>query len=361
MTLLSIAAVEKAIAARAAAVDCDDGDLAADLSELRDHNWLVFCLPREEGGQGWGTQDEGTLPAFDALRALGRANLSVARLFEGHMNAVKLVVLYARGPSREEALSAIRSGALLGVWGADDPDCPLTLDPAGETLRGAKRFASGLGLVDRAIVTVSHEAGPQLLLVPSDDAERADASAWRMGGMRATRSGRYDFDGVGIASSQKLGEPGDYLREPYFEGGIWRYCAAHLGGAESLYRAMQRELLDRGRADDPHQQRRLVEAAIAIETARLWLLRAARAVEATDATANAAALSLLAREVTERSCRTVIEMVEQALGMGSHIAGSPIERIRRDLSLFLCQAAPDAKRIRAAKTLFHLEHELEFL
>ncbi|RDS78487.1 acyl-CoA dehydrogenase [Alteriqipengyuania lutimaris] len=282
-------------------------------------------------------------------------------MFEGHMNAVKLIVLYARGPSRDEAFSAIRSGALFGVWGADDPNCPLTLDPAGDTLRGAKRFASGLGLVDRAIVTVAHEAGPQLLLVPSDDAERADASGWRMGGMRATRSGRYDFDGVNISRSQKLGDPGDYLREPYFEGGIWRYCAAHLGGAEALYRAMQRELLNRDRADDPHQQCRMVEAAIAVETARLWLLRAARAVEAKDAPANVAALSLLAREVTERSCRTVIETVEQALGMGSHIAGSLVERIRRDLALFLCQAAPDAKRARAAKTLFHLEHELEFL
>lgn len=164
-----------------------------------------------------------------------------------------------------------------------------------------------------------------------------------------------------MSRSQKLGEPGDYLRRPYFEGGIWRYCAAHLGGAEALYRAMRRELMDRGRADDPHQQRRIVEAAIAIETARLWLLRAARAVEATNVPANAAALSLLAREVTELSCHTAIETVERALGMGSHIAGSPIERLRRDLSLLLCQAAPDAKRARAAKRLFQLEDELEFL
>ena len=361
MTSLSIAAVEKAIAARASTVDRDDGDLAADLDELRDHNWLLSCLPREEGGQGWGTEVDGTVPAFDALRALGRANLSVARLFEGHMNAVKLVDLYARGASRQEAFSAIRNGALFGVWGADDPDDPLTLDPAGDTLRGAKRFASGLGLVDRSIVTVADEIGPQLLLVPGDDAKRADASGWRMGGMRATRSGRYDFDGVGITSSQKLGAPGDYLREPYFEGGIWRYCAAHLGGAEALYLAMRCELLNRGRADDPHQQRRLVEAAIAIETARLWLLRAARAVEAADAPTDTATLSLLAREVTERSCRTVIETIEQALGMGAHIAGSAVERTRRDLALFLCQAAPDAKRARAAKTLFDPERELEFL
>lgn len=361
MTLRSIHAVEEAIAARASAVDCDDGDLAADIGELRDHNWLVSCLPREVGGQGWGTQDVGTLPAFDALRALGRANLSVGRLFEGHMNAVKLIVLYARGPSREEAFSAIRSGALFGVWGADDQDCPLTLDPAGDTLRGAKRFASGLGLVDRAIVTVASDTGLQLLLLPCDDAQRADASGWRMGGMRATRSGRYDFDGVGVANSQKLGDPGDYLREPYFEGGIWRYCAAHLGGAEALCHGMRRELLDRHRADDPHQQRRLVDAAIALETARFWLLRAAHAVEARGALPQTTALSLLAREVTERSCRTVIETVEQALGMEAHIAGSPIERTRRDLALFLCQAAPDAKRARAAKTLFQLEHELEFL
>lgn len=117
--------------------------------------------------------------------------------------------------------------------------------------------------------------------------------------MRATRSGRYDFDNLTFYSEQKLGLAGDYFREPFFEGGIWRHCATHLGAAEALYRAMRMELVGRGRADNPHQQRRLVNAALATETARLWILRAAQAVEADNTEPDTAALSLLAREVTE--------------------------------------------------------------
>lgn len=361
MSLAAVSHLESAIAARAAKADHDHGDLGPDIDDLRAHGWLVACLPRSAGGADWGTGPGGTDDAFCALRAVGRANLSVARLFEGHMNAAKLVALYAGDRLREETFSVVHDGALLGVWGADDPAAPLALDPASNRLRGAKRFASGLGLVDRAIVSVAGEGGPQLLVLSTDDDRRADASEWRMGGMRATKSGRYDFDGVPIEPHQRLGRPGDYLREPFFEGGIWRYCAAHLGGAEALYRTMRAELIERGRADDPHQQRRLTDAAIATETARLWIQRAAYAVEADRAAQQTATLSLLAREVTERSCRSVLENVEQALGMGAHIAGSPVERISRDLALFLCQAAPDAKRARAARTLIEGDHELEFL
>ena len=59
-------------------------------------------------------------------------------------------------------------------------------------------------------------------------------------------------------------------------------------------------------------------------------------------------LALLAREVTRRSCDDVLSSVEQALGMAAHDAASPIERMRRDLRLYLCQAAPDGKLTRAA-------------
>lgn len=320
---------------------------------MAERGWLRACWPRRWGGEGWGCEPAGTRDAFDALRALGRANLSLARLFEGHMNAVKLNVLYGNERTASNAASAIETGALLGVWGADDPATPLGFDrrEGALALTGAKRFASGLGLVDRALVTVATAEGQQLLLVPSDEPERCDYSAWSMGGMRATQSGRYEFSGVKVRDDALIGAPGDYLREPHFEGGIWRYCAAHLGAAEALYHAMLGQLTDRKRADDPNQQRRIVASAIAIESARLWVLRAADEVEATGAEGRKAALSLLAREATEDACRLVMENVECALGMAAHFDGSFVHRMMRDLRLFLCQATPDAKRGKAAEAL----------
>ena len=306
-----------------------------------------------EGGQGWGSEPSGSLVALDALRHLGRANLSVARLFEGHMNAVKLIALYADDRQRAAAFGQVRRGALLGVWGADDPD-DLTMTYAGEKIRlsGAKRFASGLGLINEAIVIASDgDGGTHMLLAPADARKRSDASGWRMAGMRATRSGRYDFSGLVLSADSRIGQKGDYLREPHFEGGIWRYCAAHLGGAEALYTSMLDQLTARGRADDFDQRRRIVACATALETSRLWLRRCAKEIEAPDAAPGKAALALLAREVTEDACRTAIEIVDRSLGMAAHEEGSTVERMKRDLALFLCQAAPDAKRERAGRAL----------
>ena len=341
------------IAAHAMSLDTHDADPAEDIKLLESQGWLAACLPESEGGNGWGSEPSGTGAALNALRRLGRANLSIARLFEGHMNAVKLLWLYADADLRESSFSAVRDGALLGVWGADLPAAPLTFecDEGQLRLRGVKQFASGLQSVDMAIVTASTDAGLQLLLVPTAEDARSDPTHWRMAGMRASRSGHYDFNDLSIPRANLVGKPGDYLREPHFEGGIWRYCAAHLGGAEALFDAMRDMLVEKERADDPHQQRRIVECACAVETARLWLVRAANKVEATNAPPDAATPFLLAREITEQSCRLVIDRTRQALGMAAHVEGSKVEMICRDLSLFLCQAAPDAKRARAAEAL----------
>ncbi len=355
------------IADRAATADTSDGDLRSDIEDLCDERWLTACLPSALGGKGWGCEADSTVQALDSLRILGRANLSVARLFEGHMNAIKLVVLYGSSAAQERLGAAVSNGALLGVWGADERDCPLVFEMDTHNcqprikLSGAKIFASGLGLVSQTVVTASGQEGQQLLLVPCDEEERGDPSGWAMGGMRATQSGRYDFTGIVLTAQAVIGNPGDYIREPHFEGGIWRYCAAHLGGAERLYDEMLSELRARDRAQDPHQQRRIAKAAIAIETARLWLVRAASEIEAENAGAQKAALALLAREVTHDACRTVITLSEAALGMAAHVEGSAVERTRRDLSLFLCQAAPDAKRARAAQALVAREIRPEHL
>ncbi len=65
----------------------------------------------------------------------------------------------------------------------------------------------------------------------------------------------------------------------------------------------------------------------------------------------AATTSLMARDVTERACLDVIANVERGMGMAAHRKGSDVERMRRDLRVYLCQAAPDAKRMRIADAL----------
>ena len=89
------------------------------------------------------------------LRRIGRASLSVGRLAEGHMNALKLIRLYGTRLHQGRHVTAAGQGVIFGVWGADGAS-PVTAEHhLNGTLRltGGKRFASGLGTVSRAVVT----------------------------------------------------------------------------------------------------------------------------------------------------------------------------------------------------------------
>lgn len=336
------------IAARADAADRGERDLSDDIAELTWSGALRAVLRPAAGGRALGQPGGDPVALSRALRALGRASLSVARLYEGHVNAAKLVALYGDDRTRRHVEAAVGAGALMGVWGAEG-DPPLALGADG-VLSGTKRFASGLGLVRLAVVSIAREDGVLLALVGADDPDRADASGWRVAGMRATASGT--FDAAGLRPVALLGRPGDYVREPHFEGGTWRYCAAHLGGAEALAHEVLARLARSGRADDPHQRDRIARIGMACETARLWIESAARRVEDDPADPEgAAAYALLAREATERACLEVIDLAERALGMLAHAETTPVDRMRRDLSMFLRQAAPDAKRMRAATAM----------
>ncbi len=341
------------IAARAAASDRGEATLAPDIDDLRDAGLLRAPLGAAADGVGLCWQAGAVEDGVDVLRVLGRANLAVARLYEGHVNAVKLVMLYGGPKTQAQMERAVGAGALMGVWGADGAR-PLTFRGDGDrvVLDGEKRFASGLGLVSLAVLTGTDADGASRLIVaPVDDPGRADAATWRVSGMRATASGDFDASGLAITQDALLGDPGDYHREPHFQGGVWRYAAAQLGGLEALVEAMRTELAARGRLSDPHQAARFARSAMACETARLWVREAALTVEAPGASAESAARSILARLAVERAASETMVEVDRALGAASHFVDHPVERLRRDLSFYLRQAAPDHALHSASATL----------
>ncbi|WP_221930638.1 acyl-CoA dehydrogenase family protein [Paracoccus marinus] len=119
-------------AIRAAADDpgaADHGPARA-ITLLRDAGLLVAALPEAAGGEGVGTSPHTARDTATLLRRLGRADLSAARLFEGHVNAVKLIALHGGDEVRGRAFDLVRAGGLLGVWGADD-GAPVQLDRDG--------------------------------------------------------------------------------------------------------------------------------------------------------------------------------------------------------------------------------------
>jgi alkylation response protein AidB-like acyl-CoA dehydrogenase len=108
--------------------------------------------------------------------------------------------------------------------------------------------------------------------------------------------------------------------------------------------ALMREgLIRRGRSADPHHRARLGRAAMASETARLWVERAAARVEIDSVAPELAeAYGSMARLSVERSALEVMALAEQALGLGSMMHAEPIERVVRDLTTYIRQPFPDA-------------------
>jgi len=333
------------IAARAAALDVDGAFPDEDVAALDAAGLLRAPLPAGDCA-GWGTAPEGAAPLSVALRLVGRASLPLGRLYEGHVNAVRLVLRRGGAAQVQRAADDLRAGGhLFGVWNTDPlgGEPPLALD--GGVLKGRKVLCSGAGRVSRALVTARDAAAPdaptRMVLVRLRPDERADLSGWTAQGMRASATGAVDFSGLRVEPADLIGEPGDYALEPDFSGGAWRFAAVHCGGIEAVLGALRDHLRRTGRGADPHQAARLGQAAIATETARLWVEAAAARAEAPGAGADAVAHVGLARLAVERAALDVLELAQRSVGLQALMRPNPLERMARDLATYLRQPAPD--------------------
>ncbi|WP_375409184.1 acyl-CoA dehydrogenase family protein, partial [uncultured Methylobacterium sp.] len=294
---------------------------------------------------GIGLDEPGTEPVLlDVLAQVGRGSLALGRIYEGHVNALSLVLRYAKGPVRDRLAADARAGHLFGVWNTQ-PQAGLTIEGDGERrlLSGRKSFASGAGSVTRPLVTARLPDGrQQMLVVDLEPGERACLSSWRAHGMRASHSGTLDFSGLAVGPDALIGEPDDYFAEPAFSGGAWRFTAVQLGGIEAMFDALRQHLTRTGRGGDPHQRARVGEAAIAVETARLFVGRAAALVG--DAAADpdrTIAYVNLARIAVERAGLDVLERAQRSVGLAGFLEPHPLERLSRDLATYLRQPGPD--------------------
>ncbi|WP_206930664.1 acyl-CoA dehydrogenase family protein [Roseococcus thiosulfatophilus] len=288
---------------------------------------------------------------WQALVTLGHADLSAGRLFEGHVNVLRLLDDHGDAAQRARAEGA----GLLAIWGADDPASPVLLE-AGR-LSGRKLFCSGAASVGAALVTARTPEGPVLVWVERPAATRfTDGPAWPVGGMRASESRACALDGLEVRPGDVVGGLGDYLAQPAFSGGIWRILALQLGAMRRLDEALRAHLLAHDRAGHPAQRARLMENALDLETTRLWTLAAAEAVEAGQDTEAALARVGLAREVTTRAAEGVLARTRRGIGLPGSVmegtpGGAPVERLARDLDSFLRQPGPDAALDRATDIL----------
>ena len=333
--------------ARAARFDRDGADPVALCEPLARCGLFVDALPAAEGGSD--LSDKG--PLANALMVIGGADLSAGRIFEGHVNAVKLVFRYGDDAQRRALAQDVRGGAVCGVWNAETPPgLGLARGADGDVrLAGRKIYCSGLGLVTRPVITARGPDAPVMLAPRLKRPLPCDLSGWTVQGMRATATGTVDFDGLEFSEEAIVGRPGDYYRAPLFKGGAWRFAAVQTGALLRLAALMRAELRARGRDGDPHQSARLGALAMAAETAELWVARAAAMAEDADQDPVATeAYVNLARLAVEKAALEVMGLVERGLGLSAFTRPNPVERVMRDLSTYLRQPFPDGALDEAA-------------
>jgi len=283
---------------------------------------------------------------LDALRLVGRADLCLGRIFEGHVNAVRLIDWYGDAAQKHSLAQDLAAKRLFGVWATEPPPGVRVIREGGALkLAGAKSFATGCLGLERAIITVQDEGEKRLLVVPITP-ERADIEPWKTRGMRATGSGSYDFTGVPVTPQMWLGQAGDYEREPRFTGGAWRFTAVQLGAVERLVMLLREHLTAGAGHDGPLRRRGFAVAVAAARTAGLWVHQAAEMTQ--QGRSEAVALTLMTRGVVEQAGLKVMEIAARAIGTRAFFDDQEVDRMTRDLGLYLRQAQPDLAVDRAA-------------
>ncbi len=337
----------------AAATDYNEGFPIETFKKIAENKLLSAPLPRKFGGFGLGLENGTTQVLLELLKSFGRGNLVVGRVFEGHYNALLLLKLFGTDEQfRRYTAEIIEENKMFGVWNTEAAD-GVKIESLGGgkyLLKGAKTFATGVDFVMRPLVNgTMPDGGWQMCVVPMEKVKTTvDKSWWQPLGMKATRSFRVDFTGVELDESDLIGVAGNYYKQPFFSGGAIRFAAVQLGAAEAIFDETRQYLRELNRTNDPFQQMRLGEMAIAVESGNLWLNGAARKFDEyeRELTAERSETFLTYANMTRTAiaeiCENVINLCAKCVGARGLNKPYHFERIFRDLTIYLRQPAPDA-------------------
>jgi alkylation response protein AidB-like acyl-CoA dehydrogenase len=271
---------------------------------------------------------------------VGSRDLTLARLVEGHADAVRIL---------GEAGCAARPG-LYGVWASRSAGTGLEATRAGDgwRLRGELRFASGVDVVDRALVTASTEDGEYLLFDVAADRFRPDRSTWRTPAMDASRSFTVHADLM--AGEPPVGGPGFYLGRRGFVLGGLGVAAVWAGGARSVVDQVAAGL--RRFSPTAHQLRRLGLMDQQAWQARTALDHVAALVDG-DPHLPPAGPVAAARTTVVDACEQVVVEAGRVVGPGGLSTDERLARTLADLTVYIRQHHVDATLEARGRDLLH--------
>ncbi len=352
--------LENKIAQHAEAIDEDGQFPEMEFNWMADEGLLDNVLPDKKLDFNL----PNTTGLLQLLKQIGRANLAVGRIYEGHINALHLIHLFGNETQKKYWFQLAENNNLFGVWNTQtEKGVTINWQENGKyILNGTKTFCSGGNFINQPLVTGElispHKRGWQMCIIPINTIAqiKTDNSFWRPIGMKASASFKMDFTGIEIEEKDLLGAPGDYYKQPVFNSGAIRFVAVQVGGAEAIFKATHQCLKLLNRIEDPFQKARFAEMAWLLESANLWLEKAGSNLDKwnNDPQANEKMMAYvgMARTAVEEICIKMMRLSEQSVGSRGLMRPNILERLHRDLTIYLKQPGPDATILGIGNYLF---------
>jgi alkylation response protein AidB-like acyl-CoA dehydrogenase len=368
-------------ASRADRYDREASFPAEDFADLFRAGLLGAAVPRSHGGHGLGP-DASLFTLWMITKELAKADMALARCWEGHVNSQML--LSGLGDDRQKDCwfrGIVERGEVWAAW-SGEPQARIPGQSAqfgtvvrqtggGYLIDGTKVFATSARSARWAILLVNlhgpggarhSQAADGLLLLAcdlTDPSVQFDESWWDPIGMRGTVSYLVRFDHTLIPEENRIGEPGQYLREGWQSRFSPHYGATFLGGAERAYEYALDYIRAQNKAGDPYVQHRVATMLLNLESAHLWLRRVADLWEAGRA-AEARSAGNRARYLLEAWATDTLQHALHACGARGLIRPSPLERIFRDLSFYVLHDNSDQVLATIGREVLGQPHDPSF-
>ncbi len=372
-------------APRAAEYDRTATFPAEDFEDLFRAGLLAPVVPKEHGGYGLGPYTGDVFTLWMMTKEIARADLSLARCWEGHVNSLVLL----DGMATEEQKTrwfkgVVERGEKWVAWSGEPqarkPDEPVRFGTTVEKVDGGyivdgnKAFATSAGGAQWAILLVN-TAGPggvrhadaanvdSVLMMAcnlSDPSVEIDTSWWDPIGMRATASHLVHFRHTFIPDDDLIGYPGQYLKEGWQTCFIPHYAATFLGAAEAAYDyaldyiTTQNKIRRSVRAA-PHRAdvcERRNRPPVAADMSLVCGKRASISKRRSRGSR--------ARHVMEHLAEDTVKQCIRACGARCLIRPSALERVYRDLSFYVRHDNDDQILATIGKSILGLTHDPSF-
>ncbi|ANF81771.1 acyl-CoA dehydrogenase [Acinetobacter sp. NCu2D-2] len=275
-----------------------------------------------------------TFLRWQILSQIAQINLSLAKIFESHLDAVAIIQEvspnYHFDPNK-----------LWAVWAAEGGVNPLKIS-APTLLNGCKNWCSAAAYVDQALMTYRDEQKCSQLIVVDlkQDGIKTTEEHWQAVGMQATQTAQVEFINVPI---EKLGKANAYLDRAGFWHGAAGVAACWFGVSLAIAQFLKNSVQNK-----PHAYKSMYHGEIytSILATKTLFKEVANLIDTQPCHSHELIIRALRAQV-EQTALKILENVGKALGAAPYCNNAHFSRLAADLPVFIRQshAAFDLEKI----------------